>query len=368
MLWGGFILLSRHMTQYDDGNWDIRFLITSSIAILPFIWFVVAATSFPEPTENNSVMGGIAFGSLVVAVVFLFDIQPWLTTRTSFESWAETYSAVGGLRNSLGLLWVIGFSILLYWQAGRLHLVRRLGLALLLISIAYSFSRSSYIALFAVLFIYSQGHLKYRLFFIIVAGIVLTLFMPDSIWQRVEATWSAERGFDPSSATRILLWKAAINAFLANPIFGIGLNHFNDYLLRSGQMPVMQGYPIADFVFSHNYILTLFATTGFCGGILAINMFLQIIRLHNRLISVDRESSTIVQSCVLVYLICSLFGEPLFDQILLMLFLLLLTRTARSRPDRRLNGLSAQQLSIANSRRFNSITAKDYRRLKSNEA
>ncbi|MCS6840076.1 MAG: O-antigen ligase family protein [Roseiflexus sp.] len=319
--WGAVVVLAERM-RLGEGL-SLRHLVMTVIGMLPYLWFALAAPRITANSQAHALLGGIALGATVVAGAFLLNSRSLSEGLQGRDAWIDTYTIIGSLKNSLGLLWVIGWTLLLGWRARIGWLLRAPFLAILLTAILFSFSRSSYIALIVATLLLYRGH-SLKLWIIAGAISAFVLFgLPEAVWARLEMTWSPRRGFDPSAETRIELWGAAVNAFLSAPLTGIGWGKFSEYLVRTGQAPIAAGSAVYDLGFAHNYFLSAFAMLGI-GGVLSVGMFLAAWRRARALVARQSHQARVVQAVILAVLASSLFGEPLFDPVLAFVFLLVL--------------------------------------------
>ncbi len=320
--WGAVVALSEQSLFSE--SFSPRRLALVGIGVLPYLWFALTAPRMTGSGQAQALLGGIALGATVVAGAFLVNSRSLSEGLQGRDAWIDTYTIIGSLKNSLGLLWVIGWTLLLGWRVRGGWLLRAPLLAILLTAILFSFSRSSYMALIvATLLLYRRHSLKPWL----IAGAIgaFVLFgLPEAVWARLEMTWSPGRGFDPSAETRIELWGAAINAFFSAPLTGIGWGKFSEYLVRTGQAPIAAGSAVYDLSFAHNYFLSAFAMLGIGGGALSAGVFLAAWRRVRALAARQSHRAHVVQAAILAVLASSLFGEPLFDPLLEFVFLLVL--------------------------------------------
>lgn len=319
--WGTVVALAERALPNE--GFSLRRLVMTGIGMLPYLWFALMAPRITASGQARALLSGIAVGATMVAGAFLVNSRALTEGLQGRDAWIDTYTVIGSLKNSLGLLWVIGWTLLLGWRTRGGWLLRAPLLAILLIAILFSFSRSSYIALIVATLLLYRGH-SLKLW--IMAGAIgaFVLFgLPDAVWARLEMTWSPGRGFDPSAETRIELWGAAINAFLSAPLTGIGWGKFSEYLVRTGQAPIAAGSAVYDLGFAHNYFLSAFAMLGI-GGVLSIGVFLAAWQRVRALVARQSHPAHVIQAVILAVLVSSLFGEPLFDPILAFVFLLIL--------------------------------------------
>lgn len=320
--WGAVATLAEQ--SFLSESFSLRRLALVGIGMLPYLWFALMAPRMTGSGQAQALLGGVALGATVVACAFLVNSRSLSEGLQGRDAWIDTYTIIGSLKNSLGLLWVIGWTLLLGWRVRGGWLLRAPLLAILLTAILFSFSRSSYMALIvATLLLYRRHSLKLWL----IAGAIgaFVLFgLPEAVWARLEMTWSPGRGFDPSAETRIELWGAAINAFFSAPLTGIGWGKFSEYLVRTGQAPIAAGSAVYDLSFAHNYFLSAFAMLGIGGGALSTGVFLAAWRRVRTLAARQSQRAHVVQAVILAVLVSSLFGEPLFDPVLEFAFLLVL--------------------------------------------
>ncbi len=320
--WGAVIVLAER-ALLNEGL-SLKRVVTTIIGLLPYLWFALAAPRIATGSQARALLGGIALGATVVAGAFLLNSRSLSEGLQGRDAWIDTYTVIGSLKNSLGLLWVIGWTLLLGRGIRGGWMLRAPLLAILLTAILFSFSRSSYMALIVATLLLYRGH-SLKLWIIAGAIGAFVLFgLPEAVWARLEMTWAPGRGFDPSAETRLDLWGAAVHAFLSAPLTGIGWGKFSEYLVRTGQAPLAAGSAVYDLGFAHNYFLSAFAMLGVGGGVLSIGVFLAAWRRVRALVARQDHLARVVQAVILAVLVSSLFGEPLFDPILAFVFLLIL--------------------------------------------
>lgn len=320
--WGGVVALAERALLSEGVS--LRRLVMTAIGTLPYLWFALTAPRMAKGDQAHALLGGVAIGATVVAGAFLTNSRSLTEGLQGRDAWIDTYTVIGSLKNSLGLLWVIGWTLLLGWRTRGGWMLRAPLLAILLTAILFSFSRSSYMALIVATLMVYRGH-SLKLW--VIAGSIgaFVLFgLPETVWARLQMTWSPGRGFDPSAETRIDLWVAAINAFLSAPLTGIGWGKFSEYLVRTGQAPIAAGSAVYDLGYAHNYFLSAFAMLGIGGGMLNIGVFLAAWRRARTLAARQSPLGRVVQAAVLAVFVASMFGEPLFDPILAFVFVLIL--------------------------------------------
>lgn len=324
--WGIYLWLFRTFDLGQAGAWELKLVLGSFVTLAPLIWFLGAGLALRRLRAEAIFLAGLAVGSAAVAVSFLLGLQPWITETVAEDAWARTYITVGSTKNAIGLLFVIGFAILLSWKPRvSKRWVKYAGLLLFAAGVGYSFSRSSYLALIVVLAVSFRSRLSPRQLLLVLATALAIAVVPSTIIERIAATWSAQRGLDPSSSARLVLWQAGLDAFLAAPLWGVGLSGFGEHLIRTGYILKIARGAGVEYIYAHNYIVSLFALTGLLGGLLGIRMFWN---AHRESAICSRSSMPegyTIQASILAVIVASLFGEPLFDPILFLVFLSLLS-------------------------------------------
>ena len=233
-------------------------------------------------------------------------------------------------RNVLGLLYVLGVITIVtrHSPAGRVipRLLAAGGTLILVIAIIDTFSRSSYLAFAAVsvLLAVSRG----RKMFILVSGACAVVLgvLPDVVLSHLGSGLGlGSQGLDLSSATRIDLWAAAIKMILAYPLIGVGFGGFGAALpsFWSGDASGFAAVTsISGYAYAHNLPLTILASGGVVGLILAAGFASRFVRPSGwRRTFADRANLVLVSVAV-----ASLFGEPLLTSPCLIACLLLVKR------------------------------------------
>ncbi|MGQ9550283.1 MAG: O-antigen ligase family protein [Roseiflexus sp.] len=319
--WGVIVALAERGLSGEELS--LRRLVVAVIGMLPYLWFGMVAPRITGK-QAHALLAGITTGAIITAAMFLLNSRALTEGLQGRDAWIDTYTVIGSLKNSLGLLWVIGWILLIGWRTREGWVIKAPLLAVLLAAVLFSFSRSSYVALIAATLLLYRGRSS-ALWIAIGTICAFVLFgLPEAVWARLEITWSPMRGFDPSAEARIELWIAAINAFLSAPLTGIGWGKFSDYLVRTGQAPAAAGQAVYDLAYAHNYFLSALAMLGVGGGVMSVGVFLTAWQRARALITHQVHLARTVQAVLLAVLLASLFGEPLFDPVLSFVFILIL--------------------------------------------
>jgi len=110
-------------------------------------------------------------------------------------------------------------------------------------------------------------------------GIVLlgwTILLPSSVVQRIQMTTTKSGNLESSASKRVDLWDNAIEAFLDNPIIGIGYNGFQ-LTMESEEERLTD---------THNYYLKALSEGGLIGIILLIAVLLTALQRGWRLFQI----------------------------------------------------------------------------------
>ncbi|MGY4909859.1 O-antigen ligase family protein [Micromonospora aurantiaca (nom. illeg.)] len=212
-----------------------------------------------------------------------------------------------------------------------------LAVAALLAGIGFSYSRSSYVGALAVLLCFAARRFSARVFAALVgltaAGwLAGNRLIPESIAARVAQT--TENGLDGSSAVRVDLWLSALRMVLDHPVAGVGFMGFRERL-PAYFTPSVTGrganVGLDLLIHPHNTYLTVLAEAGFVGAVLAVALFVVLVRSIRRRLRVGRDP--VAESALFALAgvgACSIFGEPLLTLPLLIPFVLVLSTATRS--------------------------------------
>jgi hypothetical protein len=323
----------------------------ATLALLGFMAFSLAWSTVVWPTSAAERSLEIAFvvicGPIVVALATIEDdailrrVRACFvlgTVATALLSMITSIAASRALlssvvvqsdspnHNLLGLLYVLGVATVLTWD-GPLNTLRRFALAaamaILIVAILDSFSRSSILALGAV----GVAHAYLRGIKPLVVGVavvVAVMVLAPAVWAHLATGVSlVGSSQDPSSIVRLDLWSAASRMFADNPLLGVGFGGFVAALPHYWTGDVSGTGSLVDpanYLYAHNLLLTLLAMTGVVGAALAAVFVVVVARPALRgWASHDRAVLVLVGAAV-----GSAFGEPLLTPSALVAFLLLL--------------------------------------------
>jgi putative inorganic carbon (HCO3(-)) transporter len=230
--------------------------------------------------------------------------------------------ASGIIRNRNGLGMFIDLAIVCAYLLGQMkpHPWERVALVgalpILFVVLAFTFSRTAYLALVLALFLVAYRLARTR-GYLILAGSVLMLgliipLLPDAFYARVGTILPAMERQDDTVGLRVQRWKYAMRMIKDHPIVGVGPNNFVPVLARYGRgdINVKQG------LVAHNTYLNVAAEMGLVGLALFLLMTGAAIRevtwIVRRFGSTNRDlvlASNAIEISLVVMLIEGLMGN-----------------------------------------------------------
>lgn len=212
--------------------WSVDYVISYksilTLSQLVFFSFLIWQFSTDEKHQQG-LMSAYILGALISCLGIIFDFLHH-QTYDYFR-----YSAYGFDPNDIGL--TMALAIPMSWYLSLVNknklfvLLYRAIVIILFLGTVLTASRGAFIALaVSSLFIFwsipKSGLLnKVGLIVFIAVGATLVLkFVPSSSWERIGAIGSEISS--GSLSGRLTIWREGINAFLHNPIFGVGIGGF----------------------------------------------------------------------------------------------------------------------------------------------
>ncbi|MEV1146730.1 O-antigen ligase family protein, partial [Micromonospora sp. NPDC049799] len=196
-------------------------------------------------------------------------------------------------------------------------------LPVIVVALAYSYSRSSWLGASAVLVFFALRRLVRTGLWVGVTvavaatlGVTTTTLVPATIMDRANET-TVDGGLDVSSALRFDLWSAAVEMIKDFPVFGVGYLGYNgrlpEYFVQHVTSGSYQpGFHLHLLSHPHNFFLTVLAETGLVGalllGVLLWLVYRRVWRNYRGRVGWAAEGALLAGTGVAV---CSLTGEPL---------------------------------------------------------
>lgn len=137
---------------------------------------------------------------------------------------------LAGQPNVLALHLMIIIPILMLYTFKKKNLIVKIVFAFLsifaFVGFLGTFSRSALIALIIIFIglLYILRENRWLLFVTFFSIVALLLIVPDIIWERIQSIGEFKQ--DPSLRWRFILYQAAFQSFISNPLTGIGLGNF----------------------------------------------------------------------------------------------------------------------------------------------
>jgi putative inorganic carbon (hco3(-)) transporter len=219
---------------------------------------------------------------IIIAALTLLVIDRSALANSMSRSWAhfdESKRDGGplGFAGSNGLAAFLAQFAIFFW--GFVQFVKRkkyriLGyglVALTLFATMYTFSRASYIAVVAGVFLLAL--LKDRKLLLVLGVFVFTwqLVVPLAVTERINMTSDTNGQLEQSAQERVDLWTAARETIIHNPIFGTGFATFQYGIHKDN---------LKD---THNWYVKVMLETGIIGAIIALIMVTMMVILPFRL-------------------------------------------------------------------------------------
>ncbi len=150
-------------------------------------------------------------------------------------------------------------------------------IAATLLATMYAFSRASYIAVLASVFV--LGLLKDRKLLVILGVFLVTwqALVPTAVTERVHMTTDSNGQLEASAQGRVGLWEEAEHDFLSSPLFGAGYATFQ---LRPHYGELHD---------THNWFVKVLVETGLIGFVFAVALIWQVMSLSWRLFRRGRD-------------------------------------------------------------------------------
>lgn len=285
-------------------NFQVFYGLLYLIRLFSYVYFFVYAWNFVKRKTSNR---QLLLNSLLLMSVFsaLFGwIQFYLIPDTRalyFLGWDDHFLRLIGTfldPTFLGLIIVFGLLI----ASQRLIESKNKWYFLILflsVSLAFTYSRASYLAFATGLFVIMSHYKKMKIFFICMIGfLIIMLFLPTA----QNRILSFMRAF--SVVNRLENYSQTIEIFKTTPVFGVGYN--NLCLARAN---VWKSTNVASHSCSgsDSSLLFILATTGLVGFMIFVY---SLKRIHDSLLYDSRF--IILSSCFAALIIHSIFSNSMF--------------------------------------------------------
>jgi O-antigen ligase len=207
---------------------------TTNVSVI--IFYFVIAIIVPGRRELRWLLAALVLGSVAVSITSLSGYGWMAETEQGTRA-----GGLGGNVNELAFNLLVALPIAFGFVIGVRSFWMRVGaviaLAILLSTVAVSLSRSAYLAalvmwLFGIIRFRRVDLLKYAIPGAIVFGVGIA-FLPDPVAERIATLDSKEaRGEDASVRTRVVTNRNGLEAFVRNPLVGVGMRNFMNWERR----------------------------------------------------------------------------------------------------------------------------------------
>jgi O-antigen ligase len=274
------------------------------IRLAAYIYFISYVWNFAKKKININLLKDCLLGVSVASAMFGWvqfftfpDIKPFFVWGWDMH----LFRLVGTFLDPtfLGLIIVFGLILSIYKNINGWNWKNILVTAFLLISLAYTYSRASYLAFIAAVLtiIYLEKKFKELLFFVL-GLIVLVFLLPTAKNHSIELF----RSF--SVVARIEDYQTTLKIFSASPVFGIG---YDNMCIAYQKFVGFQDFSSHACSGSDSSLLYILATTGITGFIIFLTLLTKIAELVKK--SVEGR---VLIACSLALLVHSLFSNSLF--------------------------------------------------------
>lgn len=199
-----------------------------------FLIFLMVASYVQELKQLDRFMRIILLTALLVSAYAIILIPTGMRVTAPFEGKSGEANTLGGY-----LVLIISVVIGMMAGSGSAKVVWRYGLLLILmlLPLAYTLSRSSWIALVPALFgivVYSPRR-RYVVAALVAAVVIMPFAMPKGVYERVNSTVASQYltrsdvveigdvALDPSTSARLLSWVSTLKQWTQKPVLGWGV-------------------------------------------------------------------------------------------------------------------------------------------------
>jgi O-antigen/teichoic acid export membrane protein/O-antigen ligase len=331
-----YFLLSAVLPGGSGGNYRYVLMLGVPLLCLPLI-------AGGDAVTRRAVLV-YAFTSAGLAVPEILTAHASLVASGAISAVASAVQAADATgavnHNSEGALFVLALAVLLarfpQTRSRGPRIAVLAGIVLLVVGVAYSFSRASYFGALAVIVIFAVRRSIRGLVGAAVGLGGLVPLLPAAVGARLGTVWSSS-GLDADSAVRLDLWSSAIRMFDAHPLFGVGYLHFAGhlpaYFTGTGNYDTFL-IQFSLLEFPHNTYLTVLAETGLVGSVLVLVLGAAGWRAGWRAM---RAGDWAGEGAVLAFAgvgVCSAFGEVLLVPAVFIAFVVVVLAAGAARAGR----------------------------------
>lgn len=283
-----------------------------------FSLFVVTTTMIQTPKHVRSAilvaLGAAAWGSLYV-------IQQWRHFHNIYPGFRS--SGLAGDPNYYAVTVVLWIPLMAFWlMAKRPRWEKWFCLACLppmLLGFIFAASRGGFLGLsVALAFLIWHTRRRARTFALVALFMLPILLAPGQ--SAVSRLLHPDHSDEESSESRLELWQASKRSFIENPVFGVGMGHFNPWIIQNGQKVYLP------FHVAHNTYVGVATDLGLAGLIPFIAVLVGAFRraggvARRTLVAKDTDRRLLhqaalgLQAGLIGYMVCAFFLSTQWQQV-----------------------------------------------------
>ena len=235
----------------------------------PILFFALFTDTISDIKERRTVLMAMGVSLIVVGITAIFQKITGYGIPNPIWQAEETRRVTSffGFPNAVGLFAAPLTVMMAAWSSARflrgpqhrLWAIAMSATALLgLLACVFAVSKGALLGILAGLIVYGLTVKKLRPFalvLIIVACLSLSIYKP-----LINLTSNIVNGKDASSSVRIIVWDETLNMLADRPIYGSGLNGYQQAIL-----PYHKAEHIEIFMYPHNLLLNFWTELGLIG-------------------------------------------------------------------------------------------------------
>ncbi|MCC3144280.1 O-antigen ligase family protein [Halanaerobium sp. Z-7514] len=154
----------------------------------------------------------------------------------------------------------------------------------------FSLTRAAYIALIAVIFLFTLIKKPKIIILLLILMILIIFFAPSNYQSRFLSSFNLE---DQWIQSRLVMWRASIDAVIENPVRGVGFKNYSEYFYNLDYTDRSRSSP-------HNNYFFFLASTGIPGFLIFVYLNYYLIKLFfTSYLELDEKENNLVKNIFL---------------------------------------------------------------------
>ena len=285
----GFFLLA--VVSSLDSYWPEKSWLVS-LSSVRFYLMGLLLLSHPKSSELlTTIIAWVAVLMIIWSVDALFQAGIGFNLL-GLESYPGRLTGVFGQNVKLGPVLALFLPLVLIQSYQLTHGLRWLLVALVIVVVLLSGTRSAWLMAAFVMAMFWWHHVRGRRLVLMLKvtglsllGLTALWFMSDDFQQRVERSVQVFQGdmqaIDYALADRLPIWKTAVNMFQDHPINGVGARAFRKAYIDYAESDDVWVAQKGSGLHAHHWILEILAETGIIGLLLLVAMIVSVVK-HTR--------------------------------------------------------------------------------------